>query len=122
MSNVETVAAGLPNDTSDDLFTVSGTVRIIGLSGIITVSADDPYVAQVRVGTMVAATLTIGGQAVNTVIGSNTADAGSFVAGNLIAHDGAVIQVSSSDDPGLGAVQWLAIYEALEPNARIVAA
>jgi hypothetical protein len=119
VTNVVINTAPLPNNTTADVFAVTGLVRITGLAGRIEVEADDPYTVAVRVGGNLTTSVNIGSQAVGSYI-QGAAGAGPSLA-DMFASD-TTISASSTNDPGLGEVEWIVTYEPLAPGATIVAA
>lgn len=136
-SQVFRATAALPQTTAEALFTVTGRVKLIGILGVVTTviqtqANNTKLVANPTVGADVdlCAVNNISADAVGTVYSitgtladamvATTSGAGVFQAAPLFIEAGTIdLDCAASNT---GSVKWTAIYEPLEPGAKVVAA
>jgi len=129
--------AALPQTTAEALFTVTGRVKLIGILGTVTTviqtqANNTKLIANPTVGADVdlCAVNDISADAVGTVYSitgtlanamvATTSGAGVFQAAPLTIEAGTIDLSCAASNTG--SVKWTAIYEALEPGAKLVAA
>lgn len=136
-SQVFRATAALPQTTAEAIFTVTGRVKLIGILGVVTTvietqANNTKLIANPTVGADVdlCAVNDISADAVGTVYSitgtladamvATTSGAGVFQAAPLTIEAGTIDLSCAASNTG--SVKWTAIYEPLEPGAKMIAA